>query len=86
MRALTPINDNQRKGCVRIVKPVSSKKCEKCGREAHLLEQCGQCKRRVCHDCVKSSKLSRQIVKGARHVICKPCWTSPAKRTAFKAA
>jgi hypothetical protein len=74
------------KGCIRIVKPVSSKKCEKCGREAHLLEQCGQCKRKVCHDCEKSSKLSRRRVKGERHVICKTCWGTHSKRTAFKAA
>jgi hypothetical protein len=51
-----------------------------------LLEQCGQCKKKVCHDCEKSSKLSRRRVKGERHVICKTCWGTPAKRTAYKAA
>ena len=69
-----------------MVRPVAPKKCEKCGREAHLLEACDQCKRKVCHDCVKSSKLSRKIVKGARHIICKTCWGTHAKRTAYKAA
>ncbi|MFA5246294.1 MAG: hypothetical protein WC408_00200 [Candidatus Micrarchaeia archaeon] len=51
-----------------------------------MLEICGQCKRKVCHACEKSSKLSRKRVKGERHIICKNCWTSPSKRTAFKAA
>ena len=68
------------------MKAVSSKKCERCSREAHLLEQCGQCDKKVCHDCEKSSKISRKVMKGVRHVICKSCWTSPKKRTAFKAA
>ncbi|MFA6329151.1 MAG: hypothetical protein WCX64_00510 [Candidatus Micrarchaeia archaeon] len=78
--------NNVLQGCIRIVRPVSSKKCEKCGREAHLLEECGQCKRKVCHACEKSSKLSRRRVKGERHVICKTCWGTPSKRTAYKAA
>lgn len=51
-----------------------------------MLEVCGQCKKKVCHDCEKSSKLSRKLVKGARHIICKSCWTSTKSRTAYKAA
>jgi hypothetical protein len=69
-----------------MVKAVVPKKCERCGREAHQLEDCGGCKKRVCHACEKSSKISRKITKGLRHVICKGCWSAPKRRTAFKAA
>ena len=69
-----------------MVKAVVSRKCEKCAREAHQLEKCGQCARMVCHACEKSSKISRKFSKGIRHVICKTCWSTPKKRTAYKAA
>ncbi|MFA6049383.1 MAG: hypothetical protein WC792_05570 [Candidatus Micrarchaeia archaeon] len=60
-------------------------KCERCSKDAHLLEVCFTCGKKVCHNCEKSSRLSRKVQKGERKVICKGCWTTPSKRTKYKA-
>ncbi len=60
-------------------------KCERCGKEAHLIEPCHTCGKKVCHDCEKSSRLSRKIQKGQRLVICTGCWGTPSKRTKYNA-
>jgi hypothetical protein len=55
--------------------------CERCGKEAYLLEQCEYCNRKVCVACEKSAKKVSRI---KRIVICKSCWSDMKKRGAFK--
>ncbi|MGB9577393.1 MAG: hypothetical protein ACP5O3_00175 [Candidatus Micrarchaeia archaeon] len=56
-------------------------KCERCGSDAHVIEACDYCGRKVCRACIKSS---RTVAKTIRRVICKDCWTNTKKRKEFK--
>ncbi|MCL4374137.1 MAG: hypothetical protein M1360_03875 [Candidatus Marsarchaeota archaeon] len=55
--------------------------CERCKRETYRYETCNYCGRKVCYDCIKSS---RRYHKTVRLVICKDCWGDMKKRRAFK--
>ena len=56
--------------------------CERCGREIHKYEICNYCKKKICVNCVKSS---RRVSKTTRVVICKDDWSKMPSRKAFKA-
>ncbi len=55
--------------------------CERCGADIYKREVCRQCGRKMCTNCVKSS---RRVTKTVRIVICKDCWSVMKKRKAFK--
>ncbi len=55
--------------------------CERCSRDIHKFETCDYCKRKVCFDCVKSSKRYTKVV---RMVICKDCWSKMPSRKTYK--
>jgi len=57
--------------------------CERCGRQAYLLENCMTCSKAVCRACEKSAQ---RIGKTKRLVICGTCWSDLAKRGRFKSA
>ena len=56
-------------------------KCERCGLDAHSMEPCDYCGKKVCRACAKSS---RTVAKTIRRVICKDCWSNIPKRRKFK--
>ena len=56
--------------------------CERCGRDMFKFETCDYCKKKICNDCMKSSRKSSKIL---RKVICKDCWSKLPSRKAFKA-
>ncbi len=55
--------------------------CERCGNEIFKYEQCNYCKRKICVNCMKSS---RRVSKINRIVICKDCWGKMSRRKQFK--
>ncbi len=55
--------------------------CERCGKEVYKNEVCNYCKKKLCFNCVKSS---RRVTKTNRIVICKDCWGKITKRKQFK--
>jgi hypothetical protein len=55
--------------------------CEKCSADVYKIETCRYCNKKICNDCVKSS---RRVTKIARIVICKDCWSDMKKRKSFK--
>ncbi len=57
--------------------------CEKCSADIHKFETCGYCNKKICNDCVKSS---RRVSKTVRIVICKTCWSDMDRRKKFKSA
>ena len=57
--------------------------CERCGREAYKYNVCGYCSRKVCYDCLKSSK---RVSKTEKAFICKDCWSDLKKRGKYKSA
>jgi len=57
--------------------------CERCGAEIYKYNVCNYCHRKICNNCVKSS---RRVSKTVRLVICKDCWGDMEKRKAFKSA
>lgn len=57
--------------------------CERCSRDIHKYETCDYCKRKICFDCVKSSK---KYTKTVRMVICKDCWSKMPVRKTYKSA
>jgi len=57
--------------------------CERCGAEIYKYSTCRYCHRKICNNCVKSSK---KVSKTVRIVICKDCWTNINYRKAFKSA
>lgn len=57
--------------------------CERCRNDIYKYNTCNYCKRKVCVNCVKSS---RRISKVIRIVVCKDCWTKLPSRKAFKSA
>lgn len=56
-------------------------RCERCGREIYKHDVCNYCGRKLCVDCVKSSKRKSKVV---RLVICKDCWGAMSKRKIYK--
>lgn len=65
------------------MKKKTEMKCERCVKEAHIIEPCDYCSRKICRQCVKSS--ARES-KTKRNVICKDCWGNIPKRRAYKSA
>ena len=57
--------------------------CERCGREVYKHVVCNYCKRKICNDCIKSSK---RVTKTEKALICKDCWSNMKKRTEYKRA
>jgi len=55
--------------------------CERCKNEVFKYEMCNYCGKKLCYNCIKSSQ---RPTKTSRLVICKNCWSSMKKRTAFK--
>ena len=56
--------------------------CERCKKEAHYLELDPFCGRKICQNCIKSSK---RVKETKQHVvICKDCWGDIEKRKKFK--
>ncbi len=58
-------------------------RCERCGKNIHKYNTCNYCKRKICVNCVKSS---RRVSKTIRLVICKDDWSKLPSRKAFKSA
>ncbi len=56
--------------------------CVRCGKKTAKMEQCKYCGRRLCVDCIKST---RKPSKTERLSICKDCWSKMEKRKEFKA-
>ncbi|NYZ74734.1 hypothetical protein H0O03_00520 [Candidatus Micrarchaeota archaeon] len=56
-------------------------KCQRCGKEAHMVEPCDYCNRIACRSCIKST---RTVAKTIRRAICKDCWTKIPLRKKFK--
>ena len=57
--------------------------CERCRADIYKYSTCNYCKRKICINCVKSS---RRVSKTIRLVICKDCWTKMPSRKLFKGA
>ena len=57
--------------------------CERCSRDIYKYETCDYCKKKICADCMKSSK---RISKTTRQVICKDCWSIMKSRKTYKSA
>ncbi|MCL5413280.1 MAG: hypothetical protein M1569_02650 [Candidatus Marsarchaeota archaeon] len=55
--------------------------CERCGKTIYKYNTCNYCKKKVCFNCVKSS---RRVSKVWRLVICKSCWSKMPARKLFK--
>ena len=55
--------------------------CEKCHREIFKFVQCTYCNRKICNDCMKSSKRKS---KSVRLIICKECWSIMPRRKVYK--
>ncbi len=55
--------------------------CERCSADIFKHEVCRYCNRKICSNCVKSS---RRVTKTSRIVICKDCWSNMKRRKAFK--
>jgi len=57
--------------------------CERCGKRTAKRIQCNYCKKKICDDCLKSSKRAHghDIIH-----ICKDCWTKLETRRQFKSA
>lgn len=45
-------------------------------------ETCDFCKKKICNDCMKSSRKGSKVI---RKVICKDCWSKMPNRKAYKA-
>ncbi len=57
--------------------------CERCGTEVYKHVVCSYCSRKICNDCIKSSK---RVTKTEKAIICKDCWSDMKKRTKYKRA
>ncbi|MCD6279635.1 hypothetical protein J7J26_02595 [Candidatus Micrarchaeota archaeon] len=57
-------------------------RCERCSKPTYYLTTCTYCGRKICSDCVKSSRIAKKG-EGLR-VICKDCWTDVKKRKEYK--
>ncbi|MCL5008444.1 MAG: hypothetical protein M1156_00955 [Candidatus Marsarchaeota archaeon] len=55
--------------------------CERCGRENYKHVVCNYCNRKICNNCLKSSK---RVTKTEKAFICKDCWSDMKKRTKYK--
>lgn len=55
--------------------------CERCSADIYKYEICRYCKRKICFNCVKSS---RRVTKTIRIVICKDDWGKIKNRQDFK--
>ncbi|MDE1822956.1 MAG: hypothetical protein KGI00_02285 [Candidatus Micrarchaeota archaeon] len=55
--------------------------CARCSRDIYKFYTCNYCKRKVCNDCIKSS---RRISRVQRIFICKDDWSKMASRKLFK--
>ena len=55
--------------------------CERCSRDIYKFEKCDYCNRKLCFNCVKSSK---RLSKTTRLVICKDCWSKMPTRKKYK--
>ena len=56
-------------------------RCERCGAEVVKYDVCDYCSRKICVNCVKSSK---KKTKALRLVICRDCWGKMERRKTFK--
>ena len=57
-------------------------RCERCSALVHKVEKCDHCEKKICNECVKSSRKDKS---GVRRLICKDCWGSVKKRKEFQA-
>ncbi|MDE1824912.1 MAG: hypothetical protein KGH61_00270 [Candidatus Micrarchaeota archaeon] len=57
--------------------------CERCSRDIFKYNTCNYCKKKICVNCMKSS---RKVTKTTRLVICRDCWSKMPKRKTFKSA
>jgi hypothetical protein len=55
--------------------------CDRCSRDIYKFEKCDYCNRKLCFNCVKSSK---RLSKTTRLVICKDCWSKMPSRKKYK--
>ena len=55
--------------------------CERCGKDIFKQVKCDYCNRKICQDCIKSSKRKSKVV---RLIICKDCWSVMSKRKIYK--
>lgn len=58
--------------------------CGRCGAQTAKLETCNYCRKKVCNNCIKSSRRVKGKVK--KLFICKGCWGSIKSRRKFKSA
>ena len=56
-------------------------RCERCGKDIHIYDTCNYCSKKICNDCIKSSK---RITGTERAFICKGCWSSMKSRKVYK--
>ncbi|MBD3210862.1 hypothetical protein GF318_05765 [Candidatus Micrarchaeota archaeon] len=54
--------------------------CQRCGAQTAKLYECDYCQKKVCENCLKSSKRK----KVGKRYICKSCWSDLEKRKAYK--
>jgi late competence protein required for DNA uptake (superfamily II DNA/RNA helicase) len=55
--------------------------CERCGRDTFKHDVCNYCGKKICSNCIKSSRVTGNKV---RLVICKTDWGKMDKRKEFK--
>jgi len=55
--------------------------CERCSRDVYKHVVCNYCNKKICNDCMKSSKSKSRTVK---LVICKDCWSKLQNRKTYK--
>jgi hypothetical protein len=57
--------------------------CERCGKDMYKSVVCNYCNRKICNDCMKSSKRKSKTI---RIIICKDCWSKLPSRKTYKNA
>jgi hypothetical protein len=56
-------------------------RCDRCKEEFFRLDKCNSCNRKICNNCIKSTK---NLSKTERVGICKDCWSDLKKRSKYK--
>ena len=56
-------------------------RCERCGDDIYKYDVCNYCNKKICSNCLKSS---RKTSKTTRIAICKDCWGKNQRRKQYK--